>query len=69
MICCFGNFSYSKSPPGRISIPSLCGAMLSSTRHEGRGGAGQDGQLRDAQYERTVALINQSENGEFINQS
>lgn len=43
--------------------------MLSSTRHEGRGGAGQDGQLRDAQYERTVALINQSENGGFINQS
>lgn len=43
--------------------------MLSSTRHEGRGGGGQDGQLRDAQYERTVALINQSENGEFINQS
>ena len=33
------------------------------------GGAGQDGQLRDAQYERTVALTNQSENGGFINQS
>lgn len=35
---------------------------------ETRGG-GQDGQLRDAQYERTVALTNQSENGGFINQS